>query len=442
MKSSGRARWAYVLIAVLLLLPTQVVAGFSTPWFSYAAGSAWQYPEGMKEPDDYALIGLWVMSEPMDWLDVFEGTKAAHYFSGHEDRGQLFLQPRLMLHEGGLADYWVMQQVKGFNEAYPKAMDSIGYQVNQSRLCCIYVTDSGAHAYYCPIFGVEICQECKDTGGHIYTVTDENLSLSYTSADGSNKNFVLTRWIPEANRMSANDAIKTYSMISVNELLPTQSEPTNTDGKESSTESSQETVDAHLMGLPAQRPILRDTADYTEGSIRHIAQTTNLKDQIWGMSDSTSGCYVSCVSMALSSLGIDMLPKDIVSNLKGSVYVSNYLTAAKKVGNPPLNIERLDCTEENILFMLERFRTNPNKYSPPLVSTKMLFTGPMRPLSHQILIIGVDKERNGYHILDSSYWNRTFGHVVEKFTYQGTSAKDNDMNQIQLFENVRQYFIP
>lgn len=66
---------------------------------------------------------------------------------------------------------------------------------------------------------MEDCKECQQYGGHKYTVTDTSLSLEYESVDGQHKTFVLTRWIPEKNTLSASEALKTYEIIGVNRGL-------------------------------------------------------------------------------------------------------------------------------------------------------------------------------------------------------------------------------
>lgn len=43
--------------------------------------------------------------------------------------------------------------------------------------------------------------------------------MEYESVDGQHKTFVLTRWIPEKNTLSASEALKTFEIIGVNRGL-------------------------------------------------------------------------------------------------------------------------------------------------------------------------------------------------------------------------------
>lgn len=136
---------ALQLMLMIVLQPFSALAGLSTPWFSYRlGGSSIAYPAGMKAPSDPLVVGFWVMAEPVDPLEYFEGHSNQHYFSAFQgDKYKAVLQHRLMLHDNGLGEYWVFQNVIGFKKAYPKAMDAIGYK-----------TDRGAFEHrFCNRFG-------------------------------------------------------------------------------------------------------------------------------------------------------------------------------------------------------------------------------------------------------------------------------------------------
>jgi hypothetical protein len=207
------------LILMLVSQPFSTQAGFSTPWFSYRYGASYGYPEGMKAPSDPRVVGFWVMAEPVDALEYFEGHSNQSHFP-FVKRDSVFLQHRLILRDNGLGNHKVFKNVVGFKEAYCEIDNGIGYTTDMGRLSMVFETDSGTNSFFCPIFGVEDCKECQQYGGHQYTVTDTSLSLEYESVDGKQKTFVLTRWIPEANALSVSEAMRAFEIISVNSLAP------------------------------------------------------------------------------------------------------------------------------------------------------------------------------------------------------------------------------
>ena len=109
---------------------------------------------------------------------------------------------------------------------------------------------------------------------------------------------------------------------------------------------------------------------------KRIAQTKNKDDKDWDASlwgnyadlAGSYGCGVACAAMALSNIGSDLKPLDIISiNLKnnpqnGPFYMCwNYGYQKYKESN---------STVDFIKSCLDRYKRNPEKYAPPIVSIK------------------------------------------------------------------------
>ncbi|MGI6725453.1 MAG: hypothetical protein ACOX62_04520 [Christensenellales bacterium] len=156
---------ALQLMLMIVLQPFSALAGLSTPWFSYRlGGSSIAYPAGMKAPSDPLVVGFWVMAEPVDPLEYFEGHSNQYYFSAFQGgKYKAVLQHRLMLHDNGLGEYWVFQNVIGYKEAYPKALDAIGYKTDRGRLSIVFVTGSGTQSFFARSSGWKIVKNANNT---------------------------------------------------------------------------------------------------------------------------------------------------------------------------------------------------------------------------------------------------------------------------------------
>lgn len=177
----------------------------------------------------------------------------------------------------------------------------------------------------------------------------------------------------------------------------------------------------------------------TTGKIRYISQSSQNKQQydpkLWNNIDSSRGCYVACVSMAISSLGYDLTPGQIYNNLGRSLFVDSFSKAAKINGKTLFEVEREDCKTSNIDKFLALYLSDPSKYSPPIVSTKMMFN--KGPDSHAVLVIAKNADGT-YQIMDSSAYNNTSARVVKELT---ESRKHGGQAQMVLVGSVIQYIV-
>lgn len=122
--------------------------------------------------------------------------------------------------------------------------------------------------------------------------------------------------------------------------------------------------------------------------IRYISQNPNSPDynaSYWGGYDPSSGCAVSCVSMALSSLGIDMLPKDVCNN--------NLKTGTNPVYMYWYNSGKCSITSgtNSLKSALEKYQSDPNKYAPPIIK--------LPDRQHYVVVTGINAD-GSYQTLD------------------------------------------
>ena len=113
-------------------------------------------------------------------------------------------------------------------------------------------------------------------------------------------------------------------------------------------------------------------------------------EEDWGGNDPRDGCAVACTSMALSSLGIYMTPEEIIKNNGGIV-----LMCWRKSGSY-IKVASIDEA-------LHNYRSNPQKYAPPIVNVKPTGASSM----HFAVIIGggngVYTTYDPYHGINTIY---------------------------------------
>lgn len=133
------------------------------------------------------------------------------------------------------------------------------------------------------------------------------------------------------------------------------------------------------------------------GDVRYISQipsSSAYNASYWGEYDPTEGCAVSCVSMAMSSMGIDMLPKDVcANNLKsGSNPVYMYWgNSGKCTNNKEGGTGSLDSA-------LEEYSSNPSNYSAPIIK--------LPDRQHYVLVTGKNADGT-YTIMDPANQSNT-----------------------------------
>jgi hypothetical protein len=135
-------------------------------------------------------------------------------------------------------------------------------------------------------------------------------------------------------------------------------------------------------------PLIPNTIRY----VSQITVSTEYNAAYWGDYSSGAGCAVSCVSMALSSLGVDVLPKQVCdNNLKSGtdpvyMYWGNSGNCTTYSGISSLD----EC--------LKKYVDDPSKYAPPIIRF------PNR--QHYVVVIGKNDDGT-YSILNPENVNST-----------------------------------
>jgi hypothetical protein len=142
------------------------------------------------------------------------------------------------------------------------------------------------------------------------------------------------------------------------------------------------------LGAIAERIDPNKVSNTTSGgapsSIKYVSQIpgdAGYNPADWGPYDSSAGCAVSCVSMALSSIGRDVTPKQICDNNGGSVYMywGNSGIFSQTGGMTSLD----DC--------LQKYSSDPANYAPPIIK--------LPDRQHYVLITGKNED-GSYTIMD------------------------------------------
>lgn len=159
--------------------------------------------------------------------------------------------------------------------------------------------------------------------------------------------------------------------------------------------------------LSAEPYIYLET-DYSEevecGTIRYISQIKNdyFYYEYWGSwaSDAITECATSCISMALSYVGLDKTPEDILNKNNGLTYWVGW--------GADVRDSRSD-SKFTVEQALENYFEGEGKYSPPILHFK---TGGTYPSGHFMLLAGVYDD--GSYLLVDPGTRRVTQHITEE----------------------------
>lgn len=189
------------------------------------------------------------------------------------------------------------------------------------------------------------------------------------------------------------------------------------DGGTSSSADKQVATFGVLATSSCDPNVTLSTADEVlDGQIRYITQkSTNPyynKSGHWGSYTAIKYCWAACISMSLSYLGVDQLPKDI---LKGS-------TSEEK--SPRIDRGATYRDKITLAEAVDDYVNGNGAYSPPVITwtNKDAYgTG-----QHILLVIG-KKSDNVYEVTDplESSPNKNF---IREITVNGTTAKSTKLS--------------
>lgn len=149
------------------------------------------------------------------------------------------------------------------------------------------------------------------------------------------------------------------------------------------------------------------------GSIRYVSQMSDnnyFYPEYWGnWTGAASGeCYTSCISMALSYIGINVTPNEI-------------LTQGGGVTRPQLNWGGASFLTDSVETAMANYKNGKGTYSPAIIHLNG-YSG----WGHYVLLAGQISE-NEYQVLDpaiSSVWNITFNGNSVTYTIDGNTYYD------------------
>lgn len=149
------------------------------------------------------------------------------------------------------------------------------------------------------------------------------------------------------------------------------------------------------------------------GSIRYISQMARndyFYSNYWGGWTSCAGseCYTSCISMALSYIGINVTPNEI-------------LNCGNGVTRPQLNWGGATFSTDSVKNAISNYIEGNGKYSPPIIHLNS-YSG----YGHYVVLAGQVSE-NVYQVLDpavSSVWNITINGNSATYTVNGRTYSD------------------
>lgn len=149
------------------------------------------------------------------------------------------------------------------------------------------------------------------------------------------------------------------------------------------------------------------------GSIRYVSQMSDnnyFYPEYWGGWTGSAGseCYTSCISMALSYIGINVTPNEI-------------LTQGGGVTRPQLNWGGASFVTDSVENAMANYKSGEGTYSPAIIHLNG-YSG----WGHYVLLAGQVSE-NEYQVLDpavSSVWNITFNGNSVTYTINGNTYYD------------------
>jgi len=144
------------------------------------------------------------------------------------------------------------------------------------------------------------------------------------------------------------------------------------------------------------------------GQIRYISQKPEKPEYdktFWRDYDPREGCAVACVSMALSSLGIDLLPWQICeNNLKGN---PNGLPVYMIWANSG-NCLPIEWGGGALASKLKLYQNDPSQYAPPIIGIG----------GHYMIVTGVNSD-GSYQVVDpAGVYTRYSGTITQVIQYR------------------------
>jgi hypothetical protein len=186
-------------------------------------------------------------------------------------------------------------------------------------------------------------------------------------------------------------------------------------GTSSSADNQVATFGALVTSALSDPNVTLSTADEVQdGQIRYITQQKKnpyYQSEHWGTYYALNYCWAACISMSLSYLGIDQLPKDILSK-------SN-----SESKSPTLNRGAVYRDDVSLEEAVDDYVNGNGAYSPPVIT----WTSDCYSTGQHILMIIGKKSKNVYEVIDPLE-NSASKNFIREITVNGTTAKSTKLS--------------
>lgn len=170
------------------------------------------------------------------------------------------------------------------------------------------------------------------------------------------------------------------------------------------------------------------------GTIRYIAQMSSSKyfyDAYWGSWKSKAGseCGTSCISMSLSFVGINKLPKNILDEGSGKTYF----------GRNWGGVVAKSYTAANFKTAVDCYVDGNGQYSPPIIHLNKYSSA-----GHFVIVIG-RISNDVYQVMDPGnskvYWNMTISGTTATYNHPKTGTYITDsLDRSGRTDDIYQYY--
>ena len=233
------------------------------------------------------------------------------------------------------------------------------------------------------------------------------------------------------NDAASNETVDQAPVVQETAATTQTSAAAQLDGGNSGSADSQLATFGVLATSSCDPNVTLSTADEVqEGQIRYITQKSSnpyfKQKEHWGTYTAINYCWAACISMSLSYLGVDQLPKDILK------------TSNSEKNSPRINRGAVYRDGVTLAEAVDDYINGNGAYSPPVLTwtNKDAYgTG-----QHILLVIG-KKADNVYEVTDPLESKET-KNFIREITVDGTTAKSTKLStssKVYTFKITRVY---
>ena len=243
-----------------------------------------------------------------------------------------------------------------------------------------------------------------------------------------------------AETVTGSESEETANRVPVETAAATQRTEVSTaaqkDGGTSSSADKQLNTCGVLATSSCDPNVTLSTAnEIQDGQIRYITQKASNpyynQSGHWGSYKAINYCWAACISMSLSYLGIDQLPKDILKK------------STNDGKSPKINRGAIYQDEGSLEEMVERYVNGNGAYSPPIITWVNKDCYKTSTGQHVLMIIG--KKTDNVYLVTDPLEKSEKKNFIREITVSGNKAKStkySDSEKVFTFtiKRVYQYY--